>query len=106
MQNLWIKVTVILFQINSISSIIVIVVINDVVIVIVIVIIIIIIIIIILFFFFFIMFIFHKFGSDDEKVKDLKVVCVCLSCRLSMQANLKWLSDISKLGFRGFCPDT
>jgi hypothetical protein len=29
-----------------------------------------------------------------------------LSCRLSMQANLKWLSDISKLGFRGFCPDT
>ena len=73
MQNLWIKVTVILFQINSISSIIVIVVINDVVIVIVIVIIIII---IILFFFFFIMFIFHKFGSAVEKVKDLKVVCV------------------------------
>ena len=104
MQNLWIKVTVILFQINSISSIIVIVVSNDVVIVIVIVIIIIIL--FFFFFFFFIMFIFHKFGSAFEKVKDLKVVCVCLSCRLSMQANLKWLSDISKLGFRGFCPDT
>jgi hypothetical protein len=89
-------VTVILFQINSISSIIVIVVINDVVVII----------IIIILFFFFIMFIFHKFGSAVEKVKDLKVVCVCLSCRLSMQANLKWLSDISKLGFRGFCPDT
>jgi flagellar biogenesis protein FliO len=88
-------VTVILFQINSISSIIVIVVINDVVVII-----------IIILFFFFIMFIFHKFGSAVEKVKDLKVVCVCLSCRLSMQANLKWLSDISKLGFRGFCPDT
>ena len=101
MQNLWIKVTVILFQINSISSIIVIVVSNDVVIVIVI-----IIIMLFFFFFFFIMFIFHKFGSAFEKVKDLKVVCVCLSCRLSMQANLKWLSDISKLGFRGFCPDT
>jgi hypothetical protein len=88
-------VTVILFQITSISSIIVIVVINDVVVIL-----------IIILFFFFIMFIFHKFGSAVEKVKDLKVVCVCLSCRLSMQANLKWLSDISKLGFRGFCPDT
>ena len=85
MQNLWIKVTVILFQINSISSIIVIVVSNDVVIVIVIVIIIII---LFFFFFFFIMFIFHKFGSAFEKVKDLKVVCVCachagFPCRLT-----------------------